>query len=172
MHKIHSIGRVGTIETRNFKHGNEDRSVTTISLAGDRMFKNAQGVRETDWLRWKIWNGQGQTLQKTIKVGDLLYLDGYLETSKYDREVGITCPNCQMNINADVNTISVYAVALNFKWLEHKNKLATEQPIIVPTVTEPVNNKVKAVSKSRDQVSIPPKSLEQMTPLNNQEVPF
>ena len=66
------------------------KKVTTVILAVNRNFKNADGVYDTDFIRCILWNSIASTTTEYCKVGDVIGVKGRLQSSKYEDENGKT----------------------------------------------------------------------------------
>ncbi len=60
-----------------------NKKVTTVILAVNRNFKNADGIYETDFVRCILWNSIASTTTEYCHVGDVIGVKGRLQTSKY-----------------------------------------------------------------------------------------
>jgi len=64
----------------------DSKKVTTVILAVNRNFKNADGLYDTDFIRCILWNNIASTTTEYCKVGDVIGVKGRLQTSKYEDE--------------------------------------------------------------------------------------
>ena len=64
----------------------DGKKVTTVILAVNRNFKNADGLYDTDFIRCILWNNIASTTTEYCKVGDVIGVKGRLQTSKYEDE--------------------------------------------------------------------------------------
>ena len=64
----------------------EGKKVTTVILAVNRNFKNADGTYDTDFIRCILWNSVASTTTEYCRVGDVIGVKGRLQTSKYEDE--------------------------------------------------------------------------------------
>lgn len=62
--------------------------VTSFSLAVQRPFKNAEGVREADFFQIVVWGENAENLVKYMKKGSLIAVDGRLQNRSYDTDNG------------------------------------------------------------------------------------
>lgn len=62
------------------------KKVTTVILAVNRNFKNADGLYDTDFIRCILWNSVASTTTEYCHVGDVIGVKGRLQTSKYEDE--------------------------------------------------------------------------------------
>lgn len=53
--------------------------VITITVAVPRIYKNAEGVYETDFIKCTIWNGIAKTTAEYCEKGDLIGVKGRLQ---------------------------------------------------------------------------------------------
>lgn len=66
----------------------ENKSVANFSLAVQRKLKNENGEREADFINCVIWNETAKLLKEYSKKGDLIGVEGRLQTSNYEKEDG------------------------------------------------------------------------------------
>ena len=64
----------------------DGKKVTTVILAVNRNFKNADGIYDTDFIRCILWNSVASTTTEYCRVGDVIGVKGRLQTSKYEDE--------------------------------------------------------------------------------------
>ncbi len=62
----------------------KSKKVTTVILAVNRNFKNADGVYETDFIRCILWNSIASSTTEYCHSGDVIGVKGRLQTSKYE----------------------------------------------------------------------------------------
>lgn len=86
INKVTLIGRL----TREVEHGatSNGTSFARFSLAVQRDFANAQGVREADFINAVAWRGAADTIQKYVKKGDLFGISGRIQTRTYQDQQG------------------------------------------------------------------------------------
>lgn len=63
-------------------------AVATFSLAVDRRFANAQGERETDFIRIVVWRKLAEICSSQLNKGRLVAVDGRLQVRSYDGQDG------------------------------------------------------------------------------------
>ncbi len=82
MNQVVLVGRLTSnpcvIETETQK------KYTSITLAVQRPFKNADGIYETDFIRCILWNGIASTTTEFCKMGDVVGIKGRLQSRKYE----------------------------------------------------------------------------------------
>jgi len=86
INKVTLIGRL----TRDVEHGATANGVSfaRFSLAVQRDFANAQGVREADFINAVAWRGAADTISKYVKKGDLFGISGRIQTRTYQDQQG------------------------------------------------------------------------------------
>lgn len=83
-------------------------AVDSFTVAVNRMFKNAQGEREADFINCVIWRKAAENFAKFTSKGSLVGIDGHIQTRNYENKQG--------------NRVYVTeAVVDNFSLLESKN---------------------------------------------------
>jgi single-strand DNA-binding protein len=90
------VGFVGNIpEVRTIKG---DSSVTSLSLATTRSFKDAEGNRqsETEWHRITCFNGVGKSVAAHVTKGAMVMVTGRIHYSKWTDKNGKDCYGCEI----------------------------------------------------------------------------
>lgn len=89
VNKVTLLGRLGADpEVRNFQNGGQ---VTNISIATTETWRDAQGARQerTEWHRVSIFaEGLAKVAAEYLRKGSLVYLEGKLETRKWQDQSG------------------------------------------------------------------------------------
>lgn len=80
VNKIILIGNVGHIDVRNLQGG---AKVATITLATTEKFKDRE---ETEWHTVVIWNNLADVVEKYVKKGSQIYIEGRIKTEKYTKD--------------------------------------------------------------------------------------
>lgn len=71
-------------------------TVAHLSLATNRVFQhNGQEQRKTEWHRLTFWAGAAQTIEKWVRKGTRMYVEGRIEYGSYDRD-GVTIPTADV----------------------------------------------------------------------------
>ena len=86
LNRVELIGRLGRDpETRYTPTG---RKVCQFSLAVDRRWRTAEGkLRDaTDWFNVEAWGRLGEICQEYLSKGQLVYLEGRLQTDRYEQD--------------------------------------------------------------------------------------
>lgn len=83
VNRVHLIGNVGKDpEVRNLQGG---AKVATITLATTEKFKDRE---ETEWHTVTIWNNLADVVEKYVKKGSQLYIEGRIKTEKFTGKDG------------------------------------------------------------------------------------
>ena len=89
VNKVILVGNVGKDpEVRHLEGG---ISVARFPLATNETYtdKSGQKVTQTEWHNIVVWRGQADVVEKYVKSGKLLYVEGKLRTNVYDdKETG------------------------------------------------------------------------------------
>jgi single-strand DNA-binding protein len=88
VNKVILIGRVGKPpEVKNFDNGGK---IVNFSLATDESYKDKQGqkVEATEWHNVSISGKLVDVVEKYVKQGDMLYLEGKNKTRSWDDKEG------------------------------------------------------------------------------------
>ena len=86
VNKVILIGRVGKDpEVRTMDSGNK---VANFSLATSEKYtkKDGEKVENTEWHNISIWRGLAEVVEKYVKKGSLLYLEGKIKTRSYEKD--------------------------------------------------------------------------------------
>ena len=86
MNKAFLIGRL----TRDpeLRYSSSNTAVVNFTIAIDRQYTNAQGQRETDFIRIVAYNKQAENIKKYVSKGSLVAVDGRIQTGSYDDKDG------------------------------------------------------------------------------------
>jgi single-strand DNA-binding protein len=88
MNKSLLIGRL-TSQPEIRKTPNE-KSVVRATLAVNRQFKNADGVREADFISIVVWGKSAEILVSYAKKGSLISVEGEIRSRRYEDKTGVT----------------------------------------------------------------------------------
>ena len=90
------VGFVGnTPEVRNTQSG---VSITTVSLATSRSFKDGEGNRqsETEWHRITCFNGVGKSVAEHVTKGAMVMVTGRIHYTKWTDQNGTDRYGCEL----------------------------------------------------------------------------
>jgi single-strand DNA-binding protein len=86
LNRVQLMGNLGkTPETRFTPTGHK---VCSFTLAVNRRWKNREGEMKesTDWFNVVAWGRLGEICQQYLHKGSLVYLEGRLQTDRYEHE--------------------------------------------------------------------------------------
>lgn len=86
MNKVCITGKI----TKNIeiRYTQNNVAVTQFTLAVTRKFKNANGDYESDFINCVAYKSTAELLSKYVKKGDLLGIEGRIQTRNYENEEG------------------------------------------------------------------------------------
>jgi single-strand DNA-binding protein len=90
------VGFVGNIpEVRNTQSG---ASITNMSLATSRSFKDSEGIRqsETEWHRITCFNGVGKRVAEHVTKGAMVMVTGRIHYTKWTDQNGTDRYGCEI----------------------------------------------------------------------------
>lgn len=91
LNKVQLIGNVG--KDPDVRYLDSGVAVATFPLATtDRAYTLANGTQvpeRTEWHNIVLWRGLAETVEKYVRKGDKLYLEGKIRTRSYDDQNGI-----------------------------------------------------------------------------------
>lgn len=86
MNKVMLIGRLTAKPELRYTTGNT--AYLRFSIAVNRNFASADGKREADFINIVAWRKQAETIAKYFDKGNLIALDGRIQTGNYDDKDG------------------------------------------------------------------------------------
>lgn len=99
VNKVILIGNVGKDpESRSFENGDK---MTTFSIATTESYKNKSGerVKNTEWHSIVCFKNVSDIVDKYVKKGDMIYIEGKLKTRTWEDKNG--SKHYTTEINAD-----------------------------------------------------------------------
>ena len=86
MNKVCLTGRI----TKNIelKYNQNNDAITSFNLAVTRKFKNQNGEYESDFINCIAYKSTAELLNKYVKKGDLLGIEGRIQTRNYEDKDG------------------------------------------------------------------------------------
>ncbi len=88
INKVILVGNVGKDpEVRHLENGT---AVASFSLATSETYKDRDGNRQTrtEWHNIVLWRGLADVVEKYVKKGQMLYIEGRLTSRSYDGQDG------------------------------------------------------------------------------------
>ena len=88
INKVILVGNVG--KDPEVRHFENNRSQARFTVATSESYTNAAGekVTNTDWHNIVVWRGLADVVEKYVKKGMLLYLEGRIRNRSYDDKDG------------------------------------------------------------------------------------
>ena len=86
MNKVVLVGRLTA--KPELRYTAQNTAFTRFSVAVNRTFTNADGKREADFINVVAWRKQAETISKYFDKGNLIALEGRLQTGSYDDKDG------------------------------------------------------------------------------------
>ena len=82
------VGRLGRDPETRFTGGGQ--AVANFSLATDRSYKDRNGEtqKKTEWHKIVAWGKLAEIIQKYVKKGSLIYIEGRIETREWQDKEG------------------------------------------------------------------------------------
>lgn len=89
LNKVILIGRIG--RDPELKYTTSGQAVASLSVATDEGYtgKDGQKVEKTEWHRVTAWGKQAEFCGKYLTKGRLVYVEGSLETRKWQDKEGV-----------------------------------------------------------------------------------
>lgn len=89
INKVILVGNVGRDPEVNYIQ--PDVAVARFSVATDESYKKKDGTWEnrSEWHRITAWRGQAQYCERSIRKGQMVYVEGKLQTRKYQDQNGV-----------------------------------------------------------------------------------
>ena len=100
MNKVFLVGRI----TRDpeLKYTTSNVAVVSFSVAINRIYQNAQGEYDADFINCVAWRRQAENLARFVRKGQQIGIDGRLQTRNYQTPQGetryvteVVCDNIQ-----------------------------------------------------------------------------
>ena len=111
LNKVILIGR--TTRDVDFRRTSNGTPVATFTLALDNRFVLKDGKPTTDFINCVAWNRTAETMDKYVKKGMLIAVEGRLQTRNYENKDGnkvyvteVVCDNMRMLESKNSNTSS------------------------------------------------------------------
>lgn len=103
INKVILVGRVG--KDPDVRHLDNNVSVARVTLATNETYKNKNGekVTNTEWHNIVAWRSQADLIEKYVKKGSMLYVEGKIRTRSWDDKEGIK----RYTTEIDIDTIQL-----------------------------------------------------------------
>lgn len=86
MNKVVLLGRLTA--KPELRYTPQNTAYTRFSVAVNRNFSNSEGKRDADFINVVAWRKQAETISKYFDKGNLIALEGRLQTGSYDDKDG------------------------------------------------------------------------------------
>lgn len=86
MNKIILIGRI--VKEIEIRHTQSGRACANFSIAVNRPYTGQDGKKETDFINIVAWDKTAENLKKYTSKGDLIGIEGRLQTRSYEASDG------------------------------------------------------------------------------------
>ena len=88
INKVTLVGNVG--EDPKINQFKETGLVANFSLATNEFYTDKAGkeIKKTEWHKIVVWHKQAEVIQKYVKKGDPLYVEGKIHNSTWDDKDG------------------------------------------------------------------------------------
>lgn len=97
MNSVQLIGRL--TKDIDLRYTQSGTAVGSFNLAVERNFKNADGERETDFIRCQIWRKAAENLEKYTSKGSLIGIEGSVQTRNYENNQGQRVYVTEINVD-------------------------------------------------------------------------
>lgn len=97
MNSVQLIGRL--TKDIDLRYTQSGTAVGSFNLAVERNFKNADGERETDFIRCQIWRKAAENLEKFTSKGSLIGIEGSVQTRNYENNQGQRVYVTEINVD-------------------------------------------------------------------------
>lgn len=86
INKVILLGRLG--KDPEAKTINGDLKVVNFSIATSESWNDKSGNKQekTEWHRCQAWRGLADVIEKYVKKGDLIYVEGKITTRSWDKD--------------------------------------------------------------------------------------
>ena len=108
------VGRI--VKTPELRKTESGTSVSNVTLAIPRPFKNQEGNYDTDFIECTLWNSIAKTTCEFCEKGDLIAVKGRIQSSTLDKE---DMPK--------INILQVIAEKISFLTNTKNKKVSEEQ---------------------------------------------
>jgi single-strand DNA-binding protein len=86
INKIILVGRI--TKDPELRRTSGDIPVVNFSLAVNRTYTDASGERKADFINCVVWRRQAENMERFVKKGMLLGIEGRLQQNQYETEQG------------------------------------------------------------------------------------
>jgi len=98
VNKVILVGRLG--QDPELRYTGDGTAVCNFSIATSSKYKDSNGewVENTEWNKTVAWSKLAEICGEYLKKGSLVYVEGSLQTRKYDDKDGVTRYSTEIKI--------------------------------------------------------------------------
>lgn len=146
------IGRLG--QDPEVRYTQNNVAVATMSIATSQVWKDDNGEKQekTEWHRCVAWGRKAEICDKYLKKGSMVYVEGPVETQKYEDKEGVT----RYSTNTKVIILQM---------LDTKNSNGTRPP-------HPADGSAPAKDSGKQQQPKGPQPVKKADEFDDDELPF
>ncbi|MCJ7840599.1 single-stranded DNA-binding protein [Lederbergia sp. NSJ-179] len=86
---INQVTLVGRLTKEpNLRYTMEGKAVLNVTIALNRIFKNAKGEYDTDFVLCTLWGKTAENTSKFCRKGSLIGITGRIQTRNYENQEG------------------------------------------------------------------------------------
>ena len=99
INRVILVGRI--TKDPEMKSTQSNIPVVSFTIAVNRQFKSENGENDTDFIQCVVWRKQAENMAKYVSKGNLIGIDGRIQTRNYETEHGtkyiteVVCDNVQ-----------------------------------------------------------------------------
>lgn len=136
VNKVILVGNVG--KDPEIRHLDSGVAVASFSLATSESYnaKNGERVTTTEWHNIVLWRGLADVVEKYVKKGSKLYIEGKITSRQYEKDG-------QTKYFTEI-------VANNMVMLDSKNSVKEPENQGQPTTAAPISNSTTSQPKVED----------------------
>lgn len=86
MNRVVLVGRI--TKDPELKYTQSNIAVVSFTIAVNRMFADQSGERQADFIQCVVWRKQAENLAKYVTKGQLIGVDGRIQTRTYESDQG------------------------------------------------------------------------------------
>ena len=84
MNRVELVGRI--TKDPELRYTSSNIASVRFTLAVNRNFTNQNGEREADFINCVAWRNQAENMKKFVTKGNLLAVEGRIQTGSYDKD--------------------------------------------------------------------------------------
>lgn len=94
------IGNVG--QDPEVKYLESGMAVAKLSLAVSESYKNKNGeqIQTTEWVRLEFWDKMAQIVEKYVRKGGQIYVEGKMQSEKWTNKEGVEMTSIKIRVQS------------------------------------------------------------------------